>query len=162
MIYLSERRRVEAAILPRLLLGIVNDGGYRATDEAGNVIENGADDLLASLKDNLTEACIEALAGLSDPAAIKVSRRIDKLATAIFDEWRGQPAAKYGIAVMSLIRDLHESGTLMIVDGSHMHKAYDAVAPMLDDALEEERLAAAGEKKGRQLLRDLQRLGLFT
>ena len=160
--YMSERRRVEAAILPRLLLGIVNDGGYRATDEDGNAIENGSDDIVASLKDCLTEACIEALDGLYGPAAIKVARRIDKLATAIFDEWRGQPAAKYGIAVMSLIRDLHESGTLMIVDGSHMHKAYDAFAPMLDDALEEERLAAAGEKKGRQLLRDLQRLGLFT
>lgn len=160
--YLSERRRVEAAILPRLLLGIVNDGGYRATDEAGNVIENGADDIVASLKDNLTEACVEALAGLSGPASVKVARRIDKLATAIFDEWRGQPAAKYGIAVMSLIRDLHESGTLMVIEGSSMHKAFYDFAPMLDDALEEDRLAAAGEKKGRQLLRDLQRLGLFT
>ena len=160
--YLSERRRVESAILPRLLLGVVNDGGYRATDEAGNVIEKGEAEYVAILKANLTEACFEALSGLSEKDAVKVARRIDKLATAIFDEWRGQPAAKYGIAVMSLIRDLHESGTLMIVDGSHMHKAYDAFAPMLDDALEEERLAAAGEKKGRQLLRDLQQLGLFT
>jgi hypothetical protein len=160
--YLSARRRVECAILPRLLLAIVNDGGYVATDEAGNAIKGGEQETVERLARLLSEASWEPLDGLSPAEQAKLARRIDRVAVDIFNGWRGDRAAKYGIAVMATIRDLHDDGTLQLVDGSAMHQAFTAFAPLLDDALSEDRLAAAGEKKSRHLLRDLRRHGMFA
>jgi hypothetical protein len=160
--YLSARRRVECAILPRLLLAIVNDGGYVATDEAGNPIKGGEQATVERLAKLLSEASWEPLDGLPLVEQAKLARRIDRIAIDIFNGWRGDRAAKYGIAVMAAIRDLHDSGAMLLVDGSIMHQAFEAFAPLLDDALSEDRLAAAGEKKSRHLLRDLRRHGLFA
>lgn len=163
MIHLSARRRVECAILPRLLLGIVNNGGYAATDADGAIICGGEHEIVERLAGLLSEASWEPLAGLAPAEQVRLARRIDRVAIDIFDAWRGDRAAKYGIAVMATIRDLHDSGALLVVTGSAMHRAYELMAPLLDDALSEQRLAAAGEKQSRHLLRDLAaRHGLFA
>lgn len=163
MIYLSARHRVEAAILPRLLLGIVQDGGFKAFDAAGNVVDRGEAEIVGKLAEYLTEASREPLDGLSEVEAAKLARRIDRLAGSIFDVWRGEPAVKWAIAIMATIRDLHDAGYMLIVDGSAMHRAYELFLPRLDDALAHDRIVRAGEKQSRHLLRDLsQKHGLFA
>lgn len=64
MNHLSDRRRAECALLPRLLLGIANDGGFRCYDDAGNIIDGAEAAVVEEMKAQLTEASVEPIADL--------------------------------------------------------------------------------------------------
>lgn len=161
MNHLSDRRRAECALLPRLLLGIANDGGFRCYDDAGNVIDGAEAAVVEVLKAQLTEASVEPIADLEAGRAAKLVRRIDRLADVLFDEWRGASAAKWALALMIIIHDLHDSSQLMLVEGSAMHRAYLLFAPMLEDALDDLAISKSAAKQARHLRDRLAREGYF-
>lgn len=161
MNHLSDRRRAECALLPRLLLGIANDGGFRCYDDAGNVIDGAEAAVVDDLKALLTKASIEPVVGLEAGRAAKLARRVDRLAGALFDEWRGASAAKWALAVMFIIRDLHDSGQLMLNEGSAMHRAYLIFVPMLEDALDDPAICKSAAKQARHLRERFGREGYF-
>lgn len=161
MNHLSDRRRAECALLPRLLLGIANDGGFRCYDDAGNVVDGAEAAIVDDLKAQLTEASVEPIADLEAGRAAKLARRIDRLAAALFDEWRGASAAKWALSLMIIVRDLHDSGQLMLVDGSAMYRAYLLFAPMLEDALGDPAISKSATKQARHLRDRLARDGYF-
>jgi len=161
MNHLSDRRRAECALLPRLLLGIANDGGFRCYDDAGNVIDGAEAAIVEDLKAQLTEASVEPITGLEAGRAAKLARRIDRLADALFDEWRGASAAKWALALMIIIRDLHDSGQMVLVEESAMHRAYLLFAPMLEDALGDLAISKSATKQARHLRDRFAREGYF-
>ncbi|MCM5555533.1 hypothetical protein [Pleomorphomonas sp. NRK KF1] len=95
------------------------------------------------------------------PRAAKLARRIDRLADTLFDEWRGASAAKWALALMIIIRDLHDSGQLILVEGSAMHRAYLLFAPMLEDALDDLAISKSAAKQARHLRDRFTRDGYF-
>lgn len=151
MNHLSDRRRAECALLPRLLLGIANNGGFRCYDDAGNVIDDAEAEIVEDLKSLLTEASVEPISDLEADRAGKLARRVDRLADALFDEWHGASAAKWALSLMMVIRDLHDSGQMMLVEGSAMHRAYLLFVPMLEDALGDPAITRSAAKQARHL-----------
>lgn len=158
---LSDRRRAECALLPRLLLGIANNGGFKAVDDDGNQIEGEGEAVAAELRVLLTEASVEPLVDVEPSRAAKLARRVDRLADALFDEWRGASAAKWALVLMTIVRDLHDSGALMLVDGSAMHRAYLRFVSVLDDALDDQTISRSADKQRRRLMERFRREGYF-
>jgi hypothetical protein len=158
---LSDRRRVESALLPRLLLGIVNNGGFLAVDDDGQPIKGGGEALASELHDLLTTASLEPVADLEPARAAKLARRVDRLADHLFDEWRGGSAAKWALVVMMVTRDLHDSGRLVMTGGAAMHTAYCKFAPVLDDALEDDTICRSATRHAAKLRQRLAREGYY-
>lgn len=163
--YLSDRQRIERAVIPGMLLIV-----------AGRMAETPSE--VTGILDRLGVAVREAYEGLEGAAADKVARRaLRSSQDALTDLWtqeetwaglikitRAQPGSACGkayLAVCYAIKELVDSGVIEV--GGAFGEAWDlmkeGMEPHWDDL---EKMDRSAEKAAKRILQRLNQTGLFT
>ncbi len=149
---MNDRQRVEALLLPQMLLAVllagVNDPNAPEAVEAANL---------------LNAAQGEPLRGLVPERAEKLVRRVCRLHLEITAPYRtdGARMDKLGAAVLYMLQRILDADYLVLYEGSNMQRALDLMVPALAHVFDVERLDASAQKAGRRMLEHAQRLGYF-
>lgn len=152
MPHMTDRQRVEALLLPQMMLGVFIAGV--SDPEAPDAI---------SCKANLVAASEDALQGLDDKTRSKLLRRMFRVHEAVTLPYRNEDARvdKMGLIVYYLLAAILDSGYMTLADGSHMSKALDVLLPALEPAANITKLDMSAQKAYRKLLHALQLEGYF-
>lgn len=152
MSYRSDRQRVEALILPQMLLGVlltgVNDPDLPDAKDA---------------KKNLLEASQEAFSDLREPQRSKIIRRAHRVHLEVMApyEKQGQRMDKIGLIVFFLLKAITECDYMQIGEGP-MQRGVDLMLVALEPAAEITPMLESAKKQARKLLDHLQRLGYYV
>ena len=159
---LNDRQRVEIAVPCRMAYALVAANCF-GPDPGADPVEAKAemDATVARLKTLLTRACVEPLDDLAPREAAKITRRIERVATAVMADWDDQPALSLAMALYYFLRDLIDREVLILWEGSPMGEAMGLLFPMFEHGFAEERLDASTQKRARRLLTSLQAQGYY-
>ena len=149
---MTDRQRVEALLLPQMMLGVFIAG----------VSDPEAPDAIAC-KADLVAASEDALHGVDDKTRSKLLRRMFRVHEAVTQPYRIEDARvdKMGLIVYYLLSAVIDSGYMVMADGSHMSKAMDVMLPALEPAANITKLDLSAQKAYRKLLYALQLDGYF-
>jgi hypothetical protein len=160
---LSAKRRVELA-LPAALLRYVclSCGQVRAGEDPMSEEENAAWVHQLAL---LGTAAVEPFAGLHPEEAKKLRRRVDRAVVEVYDEYVKADARIMRVFLITLhwLRDMLNTGALVLVDGSAFDLAVSELLPELErhadlwEAMEKSALKQAPKFHAK-----LVRLGYYT
>lgn len=159
---LNDRQRVEIAVPCRMAYALVAANCF-GPDPDADPAEAAAEmeRTVARLKTLLTQACVEPLDDLAPREAGKITRRIERVATAAMADWDDQPALSLAMALYYFLRDLIEREVLILWEGSAMGEAMGLLFPMFEHGFAQERLDASTQKRARRLLTTLQAQGYY-
>jgi hypothetical protein len=153
MTYLTDRHRVEFALLPALMFGIMTEGvNDPDLPEAADTFER------------LRRAANAPMAGLHPLDEAKIARRVERIRKAIVAPYNEErvSTAKAGLMVVYLLKLITESDYLVIEEGSDLDAALRVFIPAVEHAYMVDALDRSAQKQARRMLRELQvRHGLF-
>jgi len=153
LMYLSDRQRVEALLIPQMMWGIVKAG---------------VDDLEAeSFKhcmSHLVHAMAEPVDGLDANQKRKIVMRTGRTHLEITEPYRnnGTPVDKVALMVFFVLKSITDCEYMVIGEGSHMAKALDFFLPVIAPSAGDAPLYASARKHAAEMLDHLQRLGYFA
>lgn len=147
---LTDTRRVEFALLPRLAFQIVNCGVSDVNHpDAKRCLEL------------LIQACSEPVDELPEKARLKIIRRIERLFRETSARYQDQPAGKVALVLWYALSELLDQGVLELYEGSSMANAMATLQPMIADWFDIAKVDASAQKQARKLLRDLKAQGYY-
>jgi hypothetical protein len=151
--YLSDRQRVEALLIPQMMWGIVKAG---------------VDDFKAAnfnrCLSHLVQAMDEPVKGLDFNEKRKIFVRTGRAHLEITEPYRnnGTRVEKVALMVFFLLKSITDCEYMMIGKGSHMEEALDVFLPVIEPSAGEAPLCASARKHAAKMLDHLQRLGYFA
>lgn len=145
--FLSERRRLELLLLPRILL---------------QVLENGASDKshpdYARVQSLLHDAMCEPIHGLHVPTAEKLLRRMQRKHHELAQRYfKDMPNAKVALVLWHMIRGMLDRGDMELYEGSAMADALLGMLPMFEHVMDVEAIDRSAQKQARRFLEALQK-----
>lgn len=154
--YLSEARRLELMVLPRLMHRILEpdiNGGTSAP----------AHPMVARVKRLFADAMLEPVAGLPVADAEKLLERMNRWQMKIFREAFDPKTRriKQAAVIWHAIRLMLDAGTLELVEGSAMADGLMEMLPLFEDVLDDPIQDKSAQKQGRKFLDYLHKQGLF-
>jgi hypothetical protein len=159
---LTDRQRVELAIPPRLVFGLVVADCFGINPESDpDEAQAELDRNVARLKELLAVACAEPLDGLPAGKRSSVARRIERVTNTVAEEFDQQPAAKIGMALYYFLEDLLQRGVIHLWDGSAFAETMQILMPMFEHGFAIERMDASAQKQARRMREQLQREGYY-
>lgn len=155
---LTDRMRVELALLPRMMHSVVTSGMEDPNHAEGKAI--------IALLD---AACMEPINDLKLKAQAKLVRRIERVHKETLRPYadggsKSQgvvTAGKMGLIIFYLIQDLIHAGILELYEGSTMVQAIERFMPFLQDLWEIKAVDDSAQKQARRVLEDLRRQGYY-
>lgn len=149
---MNDRQRTEAILFPVFLLNILACG----------VNDQQSDEFLAC-RAQLHQAIEEALHGCDDKRKSSLLRRAARVHNDITASYRAEGVRVEKMALMALycLQAVLDADYLVLVEGSDLAAAIDAVVNGLEHAFAEERLDASAKKQAGRMLLHLQELGYF-
>jgi hypothetical protein len=158
MTYINPRRAVAGA-LPMALLARV---ARRLSDDCAATPGATLADDFAPLLDALEGAIADTLGGLGAAGAAKARQRLHRLQGEILRPFEGNTLVTVFLGCAYLWRDLLAEGRAVLVAGSPLDAAWEAMRAAICDAAGDDLLAdvdRSGEKMARRLRDHLRRLG---
>lgn len=154
--YLSEARRLELMILPRLMHRILEpdiNGGTSAPEHP----------TVARVKRLFADAMVEPIAGLPIPVAEKLLERMNKWQMRIFREGFDQKTRriKQAAIIWHAVRIMLDDGTLELAEGSAMAEGLVEMLPMFEDVLDDPTQDKSAQKQAVKFLSYLRKQGLY-
>lgn len=149
---LTDRQRVEMALLPNIMLHVVvagvNDPEHDDAKEMVRLLNAAANDVVADL---------------TERERLKLMRRTIRVHDEVMGpfEAEGMRTDKAGLILFYLLSAIVESEYFVIGAESELSRAIDLFLPAIEHAAEIDRLDASARKAARKLLRDLQARGFF-
>jgi hypothetical protein len=152
MTYMNDRQRVEALLLPIMLLDVLLAG----------VSDPNHEDAKAT-KAFLSEASNAPLAGLVKKERDKVARRMVRVHQEVMAPYRREEmrADKVGLITYFLLKSVTECDYLVLSVDDPLQKALDLFLPALTPSAEIEPLLVSARKAARKVLDHFQTLGYF-
>jgi hypothetical protein len=149
-LHLSEHRRLELMLLPRMLYRVMQGSSDDKHPDA---------QLVCSL---LRDAMTEPLNGLPLAQVDKLLRRINQRARRLMDEHFAQMMnAKIAAILYFAIQQMLETGVLELYEGSSMADALALMLPMFEYAIATAAADRSARKQARRFISTLQREGYF-
>ena len=152
MAYRSDRQRVEAMLIPQMLLSVLLAGV--------NDLEH--PDAVAA-KHLLVEACDETVIGLLAQERSKIIRRMFRLHQEITGPYSkpGARVDKIGLIAYFLVKSITDREYMVVGADSALQKALDLMLPALEPAAGIGALLESARKQTRGVLDQLQSLGYY-
>ena len=155
MNYRSDRQRVEAMLIPQMVLGVLICG----------VNDPNHPDAVAA-KQLLVDACEEALIGVGEPQRSKLIRRMVRVHEEVTGPYKkeGHRVDKVGVIVYFLIKAVTDWDYMVIGNGSAFQRALDLFMPAIEHTTDDKLkpLFDSARKQARKVLDHLQQLGYFS
>ena len=150
--YLSDRQRVEALLIPQMMWGIVKAG-----------VDDFEADKFKRCLSHLVHAMAEPVNGLDINEKRKIIMRTGRAHLEITEPYRnnGTRVEKVALMVFFLLKSITDCEYMVIGEGSHMEDALDVILPVIEPSAGEAPLYASARKHAARMLDHLQRLGYF-
>lgn len=158
MTYRNDKARIEAALMPCLMLSWMRAMTAREHERTGEVAAHNQE-----VMDALKQATMDPLDGLDPAKHEKVQRRLDRVYTAIMREYNEHSAAKVFMAIAMLWRDLIAAGKVAHDPESRLGEAYEAIKNEVCDVMGDEldNMDRSAERSSVRMLAGLNREGYF-
>ena len=150
MTYRSATQRVEALVLPSLMLKVIVGG---ANDPALPEAK--------AAQQHFIKAGVEAYYDLPPTDAAKIVRRAKRLHDEILDVFEGQRFDKIGLAFFFVLKAVTDCDYMQLGEESAMRKGAELLLDALEPTLEIEPVVASARKQARKLLSKLNKCGYF-
>lgn len=149
---MNDRQRTEAILFPVFLLNILACGVNDQSTPEFN-----------ACRAQLHQAIEEALRGCDDKRKSSLLRRAARVHNEITEPYRKEKIRVEKMALMALycLKAVLDADYLVLVEGSDLAAAIDAVVNGLEHAFKEEKLDASAQKQAAKMLSHLQQLGYF-
>lgn len=149
---MNDRQRVEAILFPVFFQNVLKCG----------VNDKGSDDYKACML-QLQQAIDIALTGCDERRRDSLMRRTIRLHNEITESHRRDyvRVEKMGLIALYTLQMVLDADYLVLVEGSDLSEAINAIVRGLADAFSEERLDASAQKQAGRMLSHLQQLGYF-
>jgi hypothetical protein len=151
--YLSDRQRVEALLIPQMMWGIVKAG-----------VDDFEAESFKRCLSHLVHAMAEPVEGLDANEKRKIIMRTGRAHLEITEPYRnnGTRVEKVALMVFFLLKSITDCEYMLIGEGSHMEDALDVFLPVIEPSAGEAPLYASACKHAAKMLDHLQRLGYFA
>jgi hypothetical protein len=151
--YVSDRQRVEALLIPQMMWGIVKAG---------------VDDFEAEnskhCMSHLVHAMAEPVEGLDANEKRKIIMRTGRVHLEVTEPYRnnGTRVDKVALMVFFLLKSITDCEYMVIGEGSHMEEALGVFLPAIEPSACEAPLYASARAHAAKMLDHLHRLGYFV
>lgn len=149
--YLSDKQRVELALPPCIMMGVVIAG----VDES--------DPDFARACDLLKTAAREPVDDLPPRHAKKILERVRRAHKAAIEPYSGdgEEVAKFGLIVFYWIKAMVESGYFVFAEGSAIDQALALYIEAIEHKAAVPKIDASAQKQARKFIAGLQQQGLY-
>ena len=156
---LTDRQRIELAIPPYLLFALT--GAPNVFVPATAELTAKAEQQIAELRDDLRTACFEPFADLTPMKRRALLRRLERIKGQITAGWGDHSALDLMLMLWCFLKDLTDTGVLILWGGSVMDRAMQKLIPMCEHGFAKPENVAAAQERAGVLLSTLRAEGLY-
>ena len=156
---LTDRQRIELAIPPYLFFALT--GAPNVFVPATEELAAKAEQQIAELRDDLQIACFEPFEDLTPMKRRALLRRLERIKGQITAGWGDHPALDLMLMLWCFLRDLTDTGVLILWEGWVMDRAMQMLISLCKHGFTKPKDAAAAEERASNSVLALRAEGLY-